>query len=216
LKLVGLVSFYDERPDWLSACVASLSRCCDHVVALDGAYRLFPQAKAHSGDVQAGAIVATAQSLGMGVTYSAPGIPWLGNEVEKRNRLLELGKAVSDEDDWFLVLDADSIVRDIPSDLHARLEQTTHDVGTYFLTEAFEGGTGRYEARYLYRARRDLHIEQTHFGYRANGSNLWENGGLPACQTDLVVEHRRHERGSDRSQRAEQYYLLRDTTGIER
>lgn len=216
MKIVGLLSFYDERPDWLAACVASLSQCCEHVVALDGAYRLFPQAKGNSGDVQAGAIVATALASGIGVTYSAPPNCWLGNEVEKRNRLLELGKAVSDDEDWLLVIDADMVVKEVPSDLHHVLSSSPHDVGVYYITESFEGGTGRYEHRYLYRARKDLHLERTHFGYHANGSNLWENGGLPACRTDLVIEHRRHARNPDRLGRQDQYYRNRDATGIER
>jgi hypothetical protein len=216
MKVIALLSFYDERPDWLAACVASLSRCCEHVVAVDGAYRLFPQAKAHSGDIQASAIVSTAQALELGVSYHAPRTPWMGNEVEKRNHLLELGKTVAvDEEDWFLVIDADTLVSSVPSNFKLVLRESTHDVGTYWISESFEGGSGRYPARYLYRACSDLRIERTHYGYWRGEKSLWETGRLPACETDLIVEHRRHQRHPDRIKRAEEFYRLRDVYGIE-
>jgi hypothetical protein len=220
VKVIALVSFFDERADWLSACVASLAKCVDHVVAVDGAYRLFPQAAGHSGDIQAGAIIGTAQALGLGVTYMAPSGPWMRNEVEKRNHALELTLAECEPDvDWILVIDADSLVTQVPSDFKAVLEDTKENVGSYYLTEDFEGGTGKYPARYLYRAHPSLHIRYAHFDYRReqNGQEvcLWENGGLPCCPTDLVVEHRRDKRNEQRNKRDSQYYLLRDAHKIE-
>jgi hypothetical protein len=216
LKLIALLSFFDERPDWLSECVASVSHCCDHLVAVDGGYALFPQSKAHSGSVQAGAVIGTAQSLGMGVTFQSPDRPWQANEVGKRQRLFELGMTVAEPGvDWFLVIDADMLVTSVPSDLNPVLEESRHDVGTYWITESFEGGTGRYPARFLFKAHTDLHVERTHFGYRRGDAYLWETGGLPAEQTDLIVEHRRHHRHPDREARAQEYYRRRDVYGIE-
>jgi len=221
VKVVALISFFDERPDWLSACVASLNGVADHIVAVDGAYRLFPQAEAHSGDIQAGAIVGTAQALEMGVTYMAPQTPWLRNEVEKRNHALQLALLECEPDvDWILVIDADSLVTSCPHDFRDVLADTKENVGSYYITEDFEGGTGKYGARYLYRAHPTLHIRYAHFDYRrldASGNEvcLWENGGLPCCPTDLVIEHRRNQRNEQRNKRAQRYYLLRDSHKIE-
>ena len=221
MRVVACINFYDERPDWLAALCASLKGVADHVVAADGAYRLFPQARAHSGDIQAGAIVACCQRLGLGVTYHAPSGPWLGNEVEKRNHLVRLALAECElEQDWLLVIDADSVVSSCPSDFRAVLESTPCEVGTYYITESFEGGTGKYPARYLYRASASLEIRGAHFHYcRLDPSghwySLWENGRLPACATELVVEHRRGDRSAERNRRASQWYLIRDANKIE-
>lgn len=219
MKIVALLSYFQERPDWLSACVASLKPCVDHIVAVDGGYRLFPQASAHSGDIQAGAVVGTAQALGMGVTYMAPVRPWMRNEVEKRNHALKLALAECEEDDWILTIDADMLVTNCPFDFRSVLEDTKEDVASYYITEDFEGGTGKYGARFIHRAHPSLHVGHAHFDYRRekNGQEicLWENGGLPCCPTDLVVEHRRDQRNEQRNKRASQYYLLRDAHKIE-
>jgi hypothetical protein len=215
VKLIALLSFFDERPDWLSATVASVAKCCDHVVAVDGAYSMFPQARPHCGDVQMGAVVATAQQLGLGVSYYAPQRPWNG-EVEKRNHLFRLGNVIAEpEVDWFMIIDADMLVETVPSNLNAVLSETLDDVGTYWIREDFEGGSGRYPARFLFRAGPDLQVTRTHFGYRRGDTYLWETGGLPACQTDLVLEHRRFARHPDRGARADEYYRRRDVYGIE-
>lgn len=215
MKLVALLNFYDERPDWLAVCVASLATCCDHVVAMDGAYAMFPQARSNSGDVQAGAIIGTAQALGLGVTYSAPKDAWKGNEVEKRNALVQMGKSVADPGDWFLVMDADMIVKDVPGGLHATLSETDCMVGTYLIEETFQGQAGRHPIRYLVRCAEDLHLTRTHFGYRRGDTLLWEMGGLPAVQTDLVIEHRGHERAVTRNQRGDEYDRRREVYGFE-
>jgi hypothetical protein len=42
MSVVGLISWWDESPTWLAASITSLGRFCDHVVALDGRYALYP------------------------------------------------------------------------------------------------------------------------------------------------------------------------------
>src|SRR6266498_1360247 len=57
LKIIAILSWFDESPSWLSACVASLARAgCSHLVAVDGAYRLYPDGRPHSGIAQQDAI----------------------------------------------------------------------------------------------------------------------------------------------------------------
>lgn len=215
MRIIALLNFFDERADWLAACVASLNGVADHIVAMDGAYVLFPQAKPHSGDVQAGAIVSTAQALGIGVTYSAPQTVWMENEVEKRNQLVQIGKAIAEEGDWFLVLDADMVVTSSPPDLKDVLASCEHEVGSYWVDEAHEGQSGRHPMRYLFRYADDLHITRTHYGYRRGDTYLWETGGMFAIPTDLVLEHRGHNRPVERNRRGDEYDRRRDVYGIE-
>ncbi len=185
MRLIALLAFYDEDETMLRECVTSLETCCDHLVALDGAYALFPKAKAHSGKKQTAAIVSTAKHLGMGVTYSAPAEPWQGNEVEKRNALFELGKAIAGQDDWFLIVDADMAVTSVPSNLAWTLERTDCCVGTYWLADPV--WNGRHPIRLLFRNAPDLRVTTTHYGYRRGDVYLWETGGMAAVESDLVV-----------------------------
>jgi hypothetical protein len=65
MKLIGLLSFYDEAPSWLSAAIASHHPAgLTHLVVCDGAYELFPDGRARSGIEQYDAINATCEGLG--------------------------------------------------------------------------------------------------------------------------------------------------------
>jgi hypothetical protein len=58
LRLHGLLAFYDEPESSLLACVDALADAgVDHLVAVDGAYELFPDAKPASPVNQHAAIV---------------------------------------------------------------------------------------------------------------------------------------------------------------
>jgi hypothetical protein len=209
VKIIALLNFYDEDPQILRNCVHSLG-FCDHLVAVDGAYAMFPDAHACSPIEQVNALWDASK---IPMTYSVPGEPYAGNEVEKRNALMRLGNAIADPGDWFLVIDADMVVTSVPSNLRAVLEQTNCMVGTYWLADSQWGG--RHPIRYLFEAAPDLHITTTHYGYRRGDTYLWETGGLPAVETDLIIEHRGHERTPERTARADEYDRRVQVAGIE-
>src|SRR6266498_603798 len=62
VRIYGLLSWYDERQDWLAAAVTSAAKLCDGIIAVDGAYALFPDSLRHptSGAEQAATILETA------------------------------------------------------------------------------------------------------------------------------------------------------------
>ena len=212
VRLIALLNFYDEPAPLLVQCLTSLIDCCDHLVALDGGYELFPGAHRYSGELSS-KVFTSMMRMPMGVTCSTPRTVWRGNEVEKRNALLKLGKAVAEEGDWFLVVDADMVVTSVPSNLKHVLSETDCDVGTYWLKDPIYGG--RHPIRYLFRAADDLYIKTTHYGYRRGDTWLWEHGGLPAVETDLIIEHRGHLRSKERNARADEYDRLVQVHGIE-
>jgi len=212
VKIIALLAFYDEDPGMLVRCMTSLSKCCDHVVALDGAYYLFPDGRRNS-DPGATSAIGWGALLGMGVTLSIPEDVWKGNEVEKRNALFKLGNAIAEEGDWFLVVDADMVVESVPSDLRTILEGTDCEVGTYWLRDGEYGG--RHPIRLFFRAAPDLHVSKTHYGYRRGDSYLWETGGMPAVPTDLIIEHVGHQRSAERNARGDEFDRRRDQYGIE-
>jgi hypothetical protein len=141
MKLYGLISWYDESPAWLAACVASLAKVgCDHIVAVDGAYHFYPEGKPRSGPEQAETIYRTAEGAGMGCTIHAPSEVWLGNEVEKRSKMFEIAEVISEPHvDWWFVMDADQVVVDPePWMLKPRLEATDLDVAETLFEERMD------------------------------------------------------------------------------
>lgn len=238
MRLVAMLSWYEESSQWLAALVASLQKAnVDHIVAVDGAYALFPDSMSQprSGPEQPQAIIECAHTLGIGVTIHRPTIVWGGNEVQKRNHLVQLALAETEETDWLLQIDADELVTHAPPDLHRQLQQAEEDVaGVYFyqrntkqplppensvpkfnpltMTEGFYGH------RILFRAQRDLHIEGAHYGYVANGTYLRGKEHDPAPALDLPdfkVEHRHNFRMPSRHTAALEYYEARALYQIE-
>jgi len=236
-RIIGLLSWYEESAVWLAATVASAAKCCDHLVAVDGAYFLYPEGRNRSSSEQAAIITDVATANGMGVTIHTPAQKWEGNEVEKRSFMFALAETIADPDDWYLVLDADEVILEIPSDFKQRLAATELDAGEVTFWEhqdphqdlklavaarQFEwSGHHRYPIRTLFRAIPGLKVETNHYTYvTPDGRLLWGNESATQqvealdCQ-DLVIEHRTHLRDLARRASARNYYKARDAAGIE-
>lgn len=114
-KIVGILSWFDESPTWLSATVASLARICDHVVAVDGRYLHYDDPRVSSSLAEHDAILQTARGCGIGLTLDIPTRAW-ATELEKRTRSFQLAQLVADAHrDWFIVLDGDEVLTETPS-----------------------------------------------------------------------------------------------------
>jgi hypothetical protein len=236
VKIVALLNFFDEKPSWLAATVASCALFCDHLVASDGGYFLFPGARSHSGPAAHEAISETAYASGIGCTIHAPSDVWYGNEVEKRNHLVQLGMTIVEPGDWFFRIDADEVVTDVPEDVRERLERTDMNVGGVTLwwrsTLAGSGASdevmrevdaegSQQQMRFLLRALPGLRVEGAHNFYVTDDKVLYGRADmhdqLPLEDFhDLRVEHRHHERLRIRNERADEFNRRRDSLGIER
>jgi hypothetical protein len=213
------LSWFDERPAWLAELVASLSRVgVAHVVAVDGAYGLFPRAAGASPSEQAQTVVATAEALGMGVTLHVPPHPWVGNEVEKRSFMFRLAHLVAEpEVDWLFVIDGDELV--IVDDTFAgALEGADEDVAEVMLTD----DCGSYMVRRLFRAQpAGVYVVGNHASYvTGEGVTLWDPRApsleAPALQLwDLRLRHRAAARQEGRTAARNEYYAVRRDTGAE-
>lgn len=139
-KVIGLLSWFDESPTRLAATVASFARVCEHVVALDGRYALYPDDRVRSGVAEYEAITDAAHAAGIGLTIQSATEPWM-DEMAKRTALFRLGSAIATRwEDWFLILDADEVLAETPSKgwLEAQLEHAREegcDVATATLWE---------------------------------------------------------------------------------
>ena len=208
MKIVGLLSWYDEPAAWLRQTVAAAGHLCDHVVALDGAYALFPGGAAYSPPEQTQAILDGANFAGIGCTVVQSATVWEGNQIEKRNMLFRLGSCVTERDDWFLVLDADDLVVAVPADARERLARASEDVAVYTF------GGERYH-RGLFRAYPSLRVEDAHYHYLAerDGRTIHLRGNDAVHElepflnlTDLRVRHRKSERSPQRAAAAAEYH----------
>lgn len=230
MKLVALLSWYDEPVEELVNLINSLPAAgVTDVVAVDGAYALYPDGEPRSAPEQQRIIVLACQHHGLGVTVHVPQERWAGNEVQKRTFLFALGWAVADEGDWFWVLDADEVITEAPANLHERLQACEHDAvevevfDTMAARARLPHWPERFAMRQLFRAQ-PIHLETNHITYMtADGRRLWGYDGneTPAepCLdlTDcIVVEHRPDRRSRDRLRDKLVYYAQRDAERVER
>jgi hypothetical protein len=236
VRLHGLLSFYDEPPASLTACIKGLSDAgVSELVAVDGAYGLYPDGRPASHPNQHAAIVLACRELGMGCTLHVPRKVWAGNEIEKRTFLFRLAYAAAEPGDWFWVMDADQVVQNAPDDLLERLQATEHPAAAveFLDTVALRANQAnwppRFECRDLFRAD-DIRVETNHCTYVAgDGRLLWGGNGdvkreyagapLEPCldlTRDVLVEHRPDRRPPERQHGKLVYYNRRDEERAER
>lgn len=226
-----LLSWYDEDPNWLAATITSASKLCTSVIALDGAYALFPGAlrQPHSSPDEVDAIARTADALGMACTIHVPAMPWFGNEVAKRDTHFRLGETIATVgEDWYLLLDADEVLSDCPPDAFDRLAASDWNVAECFLWEkdvtSIAPALGAHPIRRLYRVLPGLHCGPAHhcFTAIAEGKPVWISDASrshnlePAGEMwDVRIEHRNRFRAEGRLKRKKDYYATRDSLGVE-
>ncbi len=243
MKVIGILSWYDESPQWLAAAVTSFAPAIDHLVAVDGSYLLYPSSMAHPNSPieQSQAILEAAASVNLPVTLHRRNEPFYGNEVEKRNFTFELAKTVATEDDYFLVFDADEVIHSLAGDFKQQLQDsdclvaeygvynwTTHlqDVHDQFGVNTIHEKNGVTAVRGIYKNIDRLQYVNAHYvvaGYIENCPIfLWGNSNIHEPYADaedlthyLKVRHRNADREINRKQAAREYYTQRDKLNIE-
>ena len=246
MKLVAVLIWYDEDPQLLYETVTRLGQIpVDALVAVDGARDLYPGATGSSPSSNHAAIADAARTIGVTATIHSPARPWEGSgEVNQRTFALRLAEALTEPDDWFLVVDADHILERVDASFRGRLEASDKEVATYALVQRArevaelsplereviaahaDEWPGTVDApeieplRMLYRARRGLRYGPLHWELTGPKGKLWGLGTdalLPAEDlTELLVfEHAWDHRTEDRLRAALEYYDRRDEAGLE-
>lgn len=220
MRLVGIVPWYDESPAMLAACVGSLARAgVTHVVAVDGAYALYPGGKRSSAWDQHDAIRGACVGAGVGLTLHVPEDVWHGNEVGKRSFCLRLAEQVTSADDWYFVMDADQVVTTSLGLLETLEDNADWDVAEVRFHDTDTDSLCGYPVRCLFRAIRGLHVQGTHRTYATpSGKRFSWNAELgSALDLSFVeVEHLVTGRSRERVSARDAYYERRDRLGIER
>ena len=246
MKLVAVLSWYDEDPQLLYETVTRLGQIpIDALVAVDGAYDLYPEATGSSPPSNQAAIRDAARTIGVTATIHSPARPWDGSgEVRKRTFALRLAETLSEPDDWFLSLDADHILQRVAPSFRRRLEATDKEVATYGLVQGPRQAAGLsplerqviaahadewpgtvdapgVEApRLLYRARRGLRYGPLHWELTGAKGKLWGLGTDELLSAEdftevLVFEHAWDRRAEYRLRAALEYFDRRDESGVE-
>ena len=235
MRIHALLNWYDEPTARLASTIASLKGLCDSVVAVDGAYALFPGGlrRPTSGPEQIDTIASTARALGMGVTIHQRQEVWYGNEVEKRSYMFALAETLSTTEDWYFLIDADEVVSQLPYDTRSLIEHATdYDAAECLMwendtTRVLPDGTtiaalGLHPIRRFWRALRGIEVGPAHHQFHV-GDDVWlSDAGRPILLVpaltlhDMRIEHRNVFRASNRLANKSRYYADRDHLGIER
>ena len=229
MRIVGLLSWFDERPEDLARAISSHAAAgmLDALVALDGRYALYGGSSAEcvSGAEQYDAIYESCALYGLDVTVGYRRTPWPG-EVSKRTALFRHGAAVAEcMRDWFWIIDADNELVEHPEadEVRARLASTPHHASEVILSEPGKLWQDvRRPMRQLYRALPYLAAYGRHWHYVAQVEGewayLWGPGErvVPALEMhDVVIRHHHMEREQERRNRSYSYYAERDSRGVE-
>ncbi len=215
-NLVALLSYYSEPDVFLKDMIRSLPKIgVTKLVALDGAYALYPDAKASSPVSNHRAIEKTANRVGIETFHYVPDEPWHENEVGKRWTLMDLAESITTDRDWWFVIDGDEVVTDGPFDLPVVLSGLDTNVATAELWE----GDDEQRLRMFFRAERGLRPRGNHYTYSTEDGRVFWGGYAQATEaaTDLPirVRHRTLERPQARRAASLEFYDRRDDTGAE-
>jgi hypothetical protein len=218
LNLIGVLCWFDERPSWLAGVIGGLHMAgCSHVVAVDGAYSLYPGGRSYSNREQSGVIMEACQALQMGCTIHAPREPFIGNEVEKRTLSLRLAETVAVPfEDWYLVVDADHFITSAIGHHHV-LEHTDADVAEVRFLEPYGAvPSGGCPLRCVFRAIPGLAYRGNHYTpVTPDGRDLHSPYEPAVDLSCLEIEHRTMDRDRYRSGLQKDYYRRRDMVGAE-
>jgi hypothetical protein len=221
VRLIGILIWYDEQPEWLAAAVASFARAGgEHLIALDGAFACYPDGVRHprSGTEQHAAVREVCDAHNLGLTLYSPAEAYVGNELEKRSLGFALADLVATPyEDWYLILDADEVVT-TSLGLRETLEQTSCDVGEVVFWERnkiHDPSLGR--VRCLFRAIPGIQVKGNHYTYiTPDGRKLWGDGHLEdSVITPAEIEHRTWIRPKHRQQNQLDYLAQRDRVATE-
>lgn len=237
-RIIGMLSFFDEDPSLLRESVSRAMKIgIDHLLAYDGPYDLRPHAVQKSpadcytaihDAVYGGGIPA---NTGRSWDWRDKGDWGAGNEVEKRNAMLEHALRIAEEGDWLLVFDSDHMWEKTYEwiDLGHILGLTPRDdvvAEVAFADCAIdEIDPSWYEACLLYRAVPGMRYEGAHWRIRFLDGTVsttlrTEQERHTAPTLDLRdffrVRHIVYQAGEERRARQTSWYEQRDGLGLEK
>lgn len=206
----ALLAYYDEHPKWLGQLVDSLTMAgVTRLVAVDGAYALYPNARPRSAGGCQQALEGACHKTGIQLFHHTPDDVW-EDELAKRSFLFEFGETVTQDHDWYFVVDADERVTQAPASLPILLDRLDTLVGEATLWDS----RSEIPLRMFFRAKRGLKVVGNHYTYQLpDGRRLWGNWNDQlelATPVPVLVQHRDEQRPKARAKAKFDYYDRRD------
>lgn len=227
MNLVAMMSFFDEDPILIKRSVRGLARLgVTRIVAADGAYDLFPGGRPSSSQEQIDVLRQACLERRVMLDLYQPDEVWAGNEVEKRQFMLDRATECAYEDDWLVIWDCDYRFIDgmPPSWIEDELSATDRDVATISFTENKNAlmNSDFYPMAMFMRAQQGIAMDGNHHTYllpdgrrsqvlRRSVENEAEVLHLP----EIKVLHDVHQRPIARRALQAAYYEQRDSQAIE-
>lgn len=210
MRIVACLAWYDEPLEHLHRAVTSLRGLADTLIAVDGAWNLYPDGQSCSAPEQREAIHCAAEEVGI------LAVVWQGREwtsqVEKRNFLMREGARCGE---WMLVIDGDEEIVRSPdtSDVRTILADTGRDVATV-VCRHHNDVVNQAPIRRVYRASAGITVETAHNGYRTMDGR-WLHGAPshvtlePTVALPVTLIHHATSRGEPRNRSAADYRAAR-------
>ena len=227
MRIIGLISWFDEDPAFLTRAIASHADAglLDAVVAVDGRYALYRSEECVSAPEQYAAITRACEERDLDLVVVRRETPWAG-EVHKRRALFRHGLAMAEVgEDWFWIIDGDNELAEHPDadEGRARLVSTPLNVCEVILSEPGRLWQDvRRPMRQLFRALPGFAPHGRHWHYVAQVDGEWaylwgpRERSVPALELHgLVVRHHHMDREQDRRNAAYSYYAERDSRQVE-
>ena len=218
------MAWFDEEPLRLFESVNDLARLgVTDLIALDGPYANFPHERVISHQSEVEAIVAGCASHGISLTLQRPASAWIGDEIVKRQRLLELAHMVAgDEPAWLCIWDADWRLQEPfdPADIWPMNPARGVDVSICDDPYVHEPSDAAwYRMKMLMRFEPGMHMGAAHYRYvYPDGFEQWILPRRPEDEAPLSgvrVRHLKYLRGSARLEAQAAYYSVRHEQGLE-
>jgi hypothetical protein len=194
-----------------------------HLVACDGGYDLFPGGLGRSRTAQGDMLRKATHRCGMTLVLVEPATPWRGNEVEKRQAMLNYALAHSREGDWLVAYDADFVLEEINVNVVEELWACGEDgfIDVSFTDSPAPDETSWYPLRIFLPAIQGMTLPSNHYTYRLPDGRHYSVGdrtsSSPLTFKDKIkIRHRTDLRRPGRREKQITYYEKRDKAGIEK
>jgi hypothetical protein len=228
MKLIGLLSFFDQDEDYIEGDLSDLHKLgATSVVAVDGAYAMYPDGPVRSGKKLIEKMRKKAASLDMSLLLYQPNTVWMGNEVEKRQVMIDLAWTIAEDGDWFVVWDCDYKLVDIDEGPEgswlpiASLPSTKEDFAYISFTESSQDNA--WHPMQMFIKAQPVMMDGNHHTYKlADGRRSQilrrdvPNMAEARDMSQVKIRHRVHERDPSRRAGQTAYYEERDRLGLEK
>lgn len=228
MRLIGLLSFFDEDEKYIEGDLQDLHALgVSEVVAIDGSYSRYG-GNARSPLSLIEKLYFTSKQLGMGLLLYQPTDLWGGDEVEKRQVMIDLAWSIAEDGDWFVVWDCDYklVENPLPSNvLKFLLDQSADwqrvkDFATISFTESSQDN-GWHPMQMFIRAQ-PVEMDGNHHTYLLRDGRRSQILRRPVKNmadaldlSEIKVLHRVYQREPERRAKQTAYYERRDHDGVE-